>query len=1139
MALVDALIGQTVSHYLVLEKLGEGGMGVVYKAADLKLRRNVALKFLAEAIAGNRDAFERFKREARSASALNHPGIYTIYEFGEHQGKPFLAMELIQGCSLRAFRDRTPTIETLTDLMSQAAKALAAAHAAGIIHRDIKPENIMVRDDGYLKLVDFGLARFANHPGVTTETTATAPGTVVGTIRYMSPEQLRAETLSSASDVFSLGVVLYELTSGRHPFAADSHLATLSAILSATPMAPSQFNPEICPPLDALIRQMLEKNGQMRPTALEVASALTAATRTTNRAGAAKPAPRRSTAREGERRDLWNAYRRVSDGRGTLLCLSGEPGIGKTTLAEAFLEELECSNESCFVARGRCSERLAGTEAYLSIIEGLESLVQRRSSGSVIRAMKALAPAWFAQVATVGGDEGRLASQPVTQEQLKRQLLALLRELSLAAPVVLFLDDLHWADHSTIDLLGYLGTKFCELRLTVLVTYRPSDLRLAKHPFLQLKLDLEARGDCRDIQVGFLSRKEIENYLASEFPESRFPADFAGLLHSKTEGNPLFLVNLVRYLADRQIIVQENGRWTLRGSLDAAGLELPASVRSMIQRKIEKLSEGDQRLLAAASVQGEEFDASVVAAVLAVDAAEVEERLAILENLHFFFRNTGEILFPDHSVSSRYRFVHVLYQNAFYSSLLPARRRSLSAATAAALERHHGSDATSIAGQLAVLYAAARDFLRSSNYFLLAAKHASRLSAHRETVKLARCGLEQLASLPDNADRMNRELGFLTTLATSLLLVKGYGDPEVEQFFRRAHDLARQTGHVEELLGILRGLCFFHGTRGQVSVWRGLHDQIVELGEQSGDPGLRIVSYHLAGDVWLWLGDFAQSREFLLKALDLYRAERDRSLPERFGAYDLAVGCRMFLAHDLWHLGYPDQARAAAEQAVAWAHELRHPYSVAASSCHCAWIYILRGEPSMAEQRAQECLQVSTDRGFPFHIAHAKAFRGWALSERGQAERGIAELREGIEIYRSIGAIIEHPFMAMLLADAQVKTGRVDLAWNSIDTALEGFDGSPLFCDAEIARWRGELLEAQGADRDEIGRCFSKALEIARMQNAKSLELRAATSLARREASQGNEAEARQLLEGVYRWFTEGFETTDLKVARALLESLI
>jgi Protein kinase domain/AAA ATPase domain len=1136
----DAPLGQTVSHYRILERLGGGGMGVVYKAQDVKLRRPVALKFLPESLANDWAALSRFEREAQAASALNHPGICTIYEFAEHDGQPFLAMEFIEGCTLRKFCEGNCSVDSLTQLAAQAAKALAVAHAAGIVHRDIKPENMMVRSDGYLKLVDFGLARFVQASQETTLDTAsmTTPGSLVGTIRYMSPEQVRAEAVSRASDIFSLGVVLYEFAAGRHPFALDSQVESLSAILSQTPPAASRLNPQVPATLDGLLRRMLEKDERLRPTAAEVERALTTKSAVSTVASSAKAADRLILPRDRERRELWNAYCGAVNGRGMLLCLCGEPGIGKTTVVETFLEELDRSNEACVIARGRCSERLAGAEAYLPLIEALENLLHGPSHASVVRAFQTLAPTWFALVATAAGSAARASGQSVTQEQLKRQLFAFLRELSLSAPVILFLDDVHWADASTIDLLAYLATKFTDVRLIVVATYRPSDLRLNQHPFLQLKLDLEARCICRDIEVGFLTIDAIKSYLAAEFPGEQFPVSFATELHARTEGNPLFLVNLVGYLRDRELIAQQEGHWVLRGDLQSAQIELPASIRSMIQRKMAELSEDDQRLLMAASVQGYEFDSEIIAAGISADPADVEDRLAILEKVHFLVRGAGETKFPNRTISCHYRFVHSLYQNAFYSALAPARRRKLSAAVAVALEQHNASEASHIAGELAALFEAARDFQRSSHYFLLAAKNAARLSAHLEAAKLARRGLEQLAGLPDDTERRQQELSLQTTLGASEFLLKGYGVCEVEQIFRRAEQLARHNQQIPQLFVILRGLCFYHGVRGAVSIWRDMCAELTELAEKSDDPGLLLLNYHLVGDLWLWMGDFTKSRELLQKGIDLYCVERDRSLPERFGAYDLLVACKMFLAHDLWYLGYPDQAVATGEEAVQWARRLNHAYSIAASSGHCAWICVLCGNAAKAHEYAQECYKVSSEFGFPFHTAHALSSRGWARSQRDEAEQGAAEIQEGIQLYEKTGAVLERPFMAILLAEALAKCGRLEESFAAIENARAGIEpNSPLFCDAELARAKGECLLSLDGNAEEAEQLFHKALDIARTQNAKSWELRGATSLGRLYASQHGEQLARETLEPVYRWFTEGFETVDLKNAHPLLES--
>jgi eukaryotic-like serine/threonine-protein kinase len=311
-----------IPGYAVEALLGRGGMGLVYKARHLRLERLVALKFLPREFAQDPQRLELLRCEARTASTLNHPHICTIYDLDEHEGQPFLVMELIEGRTLRALAAQRPSLATLVHLLGQVAKALAAAHAAGIMHRDIKPENIMVRDDGYAKVIDFGLSRpipTYGRPSAASADEFTVPGTVLGTARYMSPEQARAETASSASDLFSLGVVLYELVTGQHPFPADSPRGTLHAVQSQPPLRPSLRNPKIPAALEALIVQMLQKEPRLRPTAAEVDAALTELTGRgarwnadgLMRATSAKPSTRNGRSKLRRSQSIASAIRRA------------------------------------------------------------------------------------------------------------------------------------------------------------------------------------------------------------------------------------------------------------------------------------------------------------------------------------------------------------------------------------------------------------------------------------------------------------------------------------------------------------------------------------------------------------------------------------------------------------------------------------------------------------------------------------------------------------------------------------------------------------------------------------------------------------------------------------------------------------
>jgi predicted ATPase len=1143
-------IGQTLSHYLTLEPLGGGGMGVVYKAQDTRLGRSVALKFLPREYARDPQRLERFRREARTASALNHPHICTIHDIDEHEGQPFLVMELIQGQTLRGFAARRPSLPLLVQLVGQVAKALAAAHAAGIVHRDIKPENIMVRDDGYAKVVDFGLARPIPALGEPSEATAaevTDPGTVLGTVRYMSPEQARAEAARSASDLFSLGVVLYELATGEHPFPADSPIGTIHAIFSRTPLRPTLLNPEIPAALEALILRMLEKDARLRPTAAEVDAALAEriAEGTGPRTG---PAPsfvhRHTVGRHDESAELRVGFESAAGGRGLFLCVTGEPGIGKTTLVEDFLAELAAAGRTCTVASGRCSERLAGAEAYLPFLEALESLLHGDGGEAAARVMKVVAPTWYAQVVPLAAEDSSfaralLATKALSQERLKRELGAFLQELSRLGPLLFFLDDLHWADASTVDLLAYVGSKCAALRLLLVLAYRPTDLLLSKHPFVPLKQDLKARGVCREIALELLTHHDIERYLALEFSQHRFPEGLAALIHARTEGNPLFMVDLLRHLRDRQVIAHEQGRWGLAQSLPDLERELPESVRSMIERKITQLSDEDRRVLVAASVQGSKFEAAVVARALALDAADVEEQLERLERVHAFVRLVGEHEFPDRTLTLRYRFVHVLYQNALYGSLRPTRRASLSAAVAQALVDYYGEKGTDVAGELAMLWEAARDFARAADSYLQATQNAVRLFANQEAVVLARRGMELLEMLPDTPDRARKEFALQVALGAPLLATQGFSAPEVERTYGRTHELCRQAGETPDLFPVLWGLHFFHLARAEVSAVRSLGEQLLALARRAQDSALLLQAHHALGPTHVLMGDWDTARAHLEQGIALYYQEQHRAHAFVYGGHDPCVCCLGFAAHCLSMLGYPDQALQRSREALALAAALSHSPSLAHARLWAGIFHQFRRDVAETQEQAEACQRLSAELGFPVYRVGGSILQGWALAERGNQDEGLARMRQGLAD-SATSPRFWRVYFQTLLAEVSGKAGKVEDAFAALAEAMKEVEDTGIpYHEPELHRVKGELLMASGSeDSPDAEASFRQAIAIARRQGAKSLELRAVLSLCRLYLGQGKKEEARPMLTEIYAWFTEGFDTADLQEARALLQGI-
>jgi tetratricopeptide (TPR) repeat protein len=541
-------------------------------------------------------------------------------------------------------------------------------------------------------------------------------------------------------------------------FQAKSQVGFLHAILSEFPLPASRINPAISSGLEALLGQILPKDSGPRHSAAEVERAPTHAL---GSPAAVKPAEGvlstqiRVVGRKKQLTELHSTLETVSGGRGLMLCIAGEPGIGKTTLVEEFLCELTAAGASS-IARGRCSERLAGTEAYLPFLEALENLLHAPAGDWIARCMKLLAPTWYVQVAPLADGDSSLTrilldAKAASQERMKRELVAFLQEICELTPLVIFFDDLHWADLSTVDLLSYLGSKCDSIRLLLVGTYRPSELLTEKHPFLPVKLEMQSHGRCREIAIGFLTCKDIELYLALEFPGNRFPSELPGLIHAKTEGNALFMTDLVRYLCDRGVIAEEQGHWALVKAVPEIGRDLPESVRSMIQRKIDRLDDGDRRLLIAASVQGCEFDSAVVARILNIDPAEVEERLEALDRVYAFVKLLSECELPNATLTLRYRFVHVLYQNTLYATLAATRKALWSAAAAEALLSFYGDRSLEIAAELALLFEVGRDFARASDNFALAARNAMSVYASQEAIGLLQRAIANAEKVRDHS----------------------------------------------------------------------------------------------------------------------------------------------------------------------------------------------------------------------------------------------------------------------------------------------------------------------------------------------------------------------------------------------------
>jgi tetratricopeptide (TPR) repeat protein len=669
--------------------------------------------------------------------------------------------------------------------------------------------------------------------------------------------------------------------------------------------------------------------------------------------------------------------------------------------------------------------------------------------------MKLVAPTWFVQAAPLWAStdpsfaavsaDAKMASR----ERMKREMVALFEEISRLRPLVLFLDDLHWADDSTVDLLAYLSRRLASIRVFLLVAYRQSEMLLNRHPFVGVRQELQKQNLCREIEIERLTLEDVTSYLAAEIPRGDFSPELAEVVYRRTEGNPLFMTDLVRHLRERGKLGEP------ASTMDR---DLPESVRSMIQRRIDQLNPDELNLMAAASVQGYEFDASAIADVLGIDAVTVEAKLRRLDHAHSLVRYLGERELPDGSLAVSYAFAHSLYQHAIDDTLTPSQRAALSLGSAEALLRHYGTSPSPVASQLALLFEAGRDFERAADFFIRAAANAARLFANEEAVRLSRRAIVNADKLQGLA-RHSRVLAATLQLAQLHLVLSRFADAAAD--FEVAEKAAAAIGDSSAQIDAIcsRALAEFN----QIHL-----DQARQFGERAlafaGAAGSEVGSASaelVIGLEQMCLGVTAEAE---------LRFERATPVLARHGPPRHALEAVGYsgLLH-AWQLEY-ESAGTALDWCLQKAHELGLSYYIILNLFVRGMTRFNQGRLSEGLRDLREGIRLAEKNGERFWLSRYPNTLGWVYRELQDFETALRFDTEGAQAAREGGYGKPEANAHVNLAADYMALGEPRRARDHLRRAEEIFEADMWFrwrynirTKAELARYalaRGDSREA-------------------------------------------------------------------------------
>jgi DNA-binding winged helix-turn-helix (wHTH) protein len=834
------------------------------------------------------------------------------------------------------------------------------------------------------------------------------------------------------------------------------------------------------------------------------------------------------------------ALARAAHGERQILFLAGEPGIGKTAVVETFSRGLE-QDARWRVTRGVCVERYGAAEPYQPLLDAITRLCRGADTDRFLPILRQCAPSWLAQLPALQTPaEHRLLSRRaagVTPERMQRELVDALESMAGETPILLWLEDVHWSDIATVDWLTALAVRTDHARLLLIATCRTGDGPSGRHPLPAIIDTLRGKGLCEEIVLARLLREDVRAYIAARFSTTPETLDrLAALVHRHTEGNPLFVVNLLGDLVARGVLArEENLDWSLAATVDEAALGVPEDVRRAIARQLERVNPADRALLETMSIVGQRGAAAAIAAGADAATVDTESALGALARDRCFVRECPRIEWPDGTVSAGFEFLHALYREVLDARVHAARRVELHRRIGERLEQGYGVRAGEIAAELAGHFEGAREISRALVHLLRAAETSRGRSAYPIAEQQLRRALVLVEQLPMSTERRDREIDIRIALGTLLMATRGWASDEIETHYRRALHLCPELDSSRSFPS-LWGLWLFHWGRGDGTRARDLAATLRNHAATSRDRAHILQASHAN-----WATSFSQGRldealRFAREGRTLYQIEPDAALAPAYGSHDPLTCAMNFAARALSLMGAVDDAVSVSEESIAFARELGHPFTLALALFFASTVRHARQEPEATLARASEGAALARAHGFRLTVAWASILEGCAIVQIGGRDDGLESLRGAL----STADAGQSQFMTYfhgIFAEACLACNRGDEGLRSVETGLRlAEEGDERFYEAELYRLRGELRLARSGDgaAADAEQDFRRAIAIAEAQGAQRLELRAATSLARLGGMP--DEERRHLLMRPMQAISQGMTLDDARTAREMLQ---